>query len=117
MGSAREKIEKAKALLQANKAAEAEGQLRQAMALDKRSIEARVELARILGATGRIAECAKLADEALSIDPNSADALALKGLSLAREGDYAGAISYYRKAIDRNPQLGMAYINLGAARA
>jgi tetratricopeptide (TPR) repeat protein len=115
MEGALEKIEKARALLEANKISEAEGQLRQAIALDKRSVIARVELARILGAGGRNAESIKLIDEALGLDPGNAEALALKGLSLALQGEYNKAISYYRRSIERNSNLGMAYTNLGAA--
>jgi superkiller protein 3 len=113
--SARDKIDKAKALLEANKVSEAEGQLRQAMALDRLSVEARVELARLLGATGRMVECTGVIDDALSLEPGNAEALGLKGLSLALQGDYKGAAGYYRKAITSDPRLGMAYSNLGGA--
>ena len=34
------------------------------------------------------------------------------GLALARQGDFEGAIPHYRRAIELNPMLEQAYLNL-----
>lgn len=112
---AKELIEKAKAQLTANKGAEAEGLLRQAIALDRQSVNAHVELARILSASQRDEEANKMVDEALNLSPQDAEVLALKGLMLAQEENYRDAIDYYRRAIKQKFGLVMAYVNLGAA--
>lgn len=91
------------ALLRAEQAARA------ALALDPNSVEARLQLAVVLGMRGRRASIAeafargyaaqgrRLIDEALALAPNSAEAAALLGvwhLEIIRRGGSAGAMLY-----------------------
>ncbi len=115
MSSVQEKIDKAKRLLQENKAPEAEKQLRKAVELDKTSITAKVELLRLLGLLKKWDDFNKLVEDVFSLASDNADVLTFKGINLSRQQKHAEAIGYYQKALAINPSLVMAYTNLGTA--
>ena len=52
-------------------------------------------------------------DRILSIDPEDADALYLKGYTFRHQGKDVEASSYFQKAVQSNPDLVDAYIHLG----
>ena len=89
--------------------ARAETSARQALALDRRSVDARLQLALVYGMESRRASLARafasryaargkrLIDDALALDPNDAHAHAMLGawhLEVLRRGGTAGAIVY-----------------------
>src|SRR5437660_75183 len=115
VASAKQHIEQAKAYLAENRLDEAEAQLRQAIAIDRREVSARVELARLLGAMGRFDECCQFADEALQIAPEDPDALTLKGMNLIVQDRHKEAIEVLRRALALNPKQLIAQVHLGMA--
>jgi tetratricopeptide (TPR) repeat protein len=115
VATAQQHIEKAKGYLAANRFNEAEAELRQAVTLDRREVHARVELARLLGANGKLDECNKFVDEALQINAKDADALTLKGLTLIMQEQFEPAIGILRRAIEANPKQLLAQVHLGMA--
>ena len=115
MTTAQQHVEQAKAFLTSNRVKEAEAALRKAIALDRKEIPARVELARILGASGRLDEFNKLIEEVLSMAPGDSDALTLKGLHLIMQENYHQAIELFRRALESNARHTTAQVNLGLA--
>ena len=64
--------------------------------------------------SGRHLDAAKCCEQALSIDPNHADALHLMGLLSSDKGHYDLAVEWFARAIRQNPTA--AYLrDLGAA--
>lgn len=110
-----DRLSLARSLLRENRVGEAVRELRAAVQLDPNALEARLELCRILGATGLSQESEQLADEALAIAPENADALALKGVLLNGRKEYEAARALLEKALQINPSLTMAYSNLAAS--
>jgi tetratricopeptide (TPR) repeat protein len=53
------------------------------------------------------------ADRLLSINPESALAINLKGLVVAQRGDKKSAANFFQKALESDPGYGPAYTNLG----
>jgi protein O-GlcNAc transferase len=71
---------------------------------------------------GRLAEAIEIAEEALAISPDNAEALHLLGLAAFAAGQTKGAVNYYAKALlsapsaaDIHTDLAAAYLALGAA--
>lgn len=58
-------------------------------------------------------EAEELANRVLSINPNSASALNLKGRLALKKDDHEAAGNLFRKAIEKNPGLGEPYYSLG----
>jgi Tfp pilus assembly protein PilF len=56
-----------------------------------------------------------LVDYTLSLDPLSTIGNKIRAAELARQGDSAGAIAYYRAAMIRNPEDGDLHFNCGNA--
>lgn len=115
MSNVQERIDKAKKLLEEKKVPEAEKQLRKAVDLDKTSVIAKVELLRLLGLMKKWDDFEKLVEDAFSLASDNADVLTFKGINLSRQQKHAEAATYYQKALAINPNLVMAYTNLGTA--
>lgn len=115
MSSTQEKIDKAHKLLEEKKVPEAEKQLRQAVDLDKTSVIAKIELLRLLALLKKWEDFDKLVEEAMSLASDNADVLTFKGVNFSRQQKYFQSIEYYKKALEINPNLVMAYTNLGTA--
>ena len=64
---------------------------------------------------GRIDEAAVLLSRAIEIDPRNSGALNGLGFTRARLGDMPGAIEYWRRAVENDPQQFDALFNLALA--
>ncbi len=115
MVTAQEKLNLARSLLRENRIDQAVAELREAIQLDPALLEARLELCRILGASGLSQESEKIVDEVLALAPDNPEALALKGVLLNGREEYESARVLLEKALSLNPSLGMAYCNLAAS--
>ncbi len=115
MTNVEEKLDQAKNLLIQKKPLEAEKTLRQAVEIDKSSATAQVELLRLLGLVKKWEDFDKLVEEAFSSFPDNADILTFRGIMFSRQEKLNEAIESYQKAIIINPELIMAYTNLGTA--
>ncbi|MBK7991998.1 MAG: tetratricopeptide repeat protein [Blastocatellia bacterium] len=110
-----EKIDQAKNLLIQKKPLEAEKTLRQAVEMDKTSATAQVELLRLLGLMKKWEDFDKFVEQAFNSFPDNADILTFRGIMLSRQDKLNEAIESYQKAVAINPELIMAYTNLGTA--
>lgn len=113
---------------------EAIAQYETALKTDPRNTRTRTSLAQALIETGKNKEAAQQFAAALKLDPTMEEARAgievarqgstgpsqraaadhyKKGVRLEGEGDFAGAMREYRKAIELNPNLAEAHFSLG----
>ena len=76
---------------------------------------ARVNLAVLAIQQDRIAEAKPLVEAALARNPRFPDAWNAMGVIRAREKDLPGAIDAWERAIQANPRLPVALLNLAAA--
>ncbi len=82
----------------------------------RRDLEAQVaEGQRLLG-ENRAQEAALIADAALQADPDHVPALALKGDSLERLGEFEGALAVYERIVDLKPESPLDRARLGQIR-
>ncbi len=95
----------------------AEVQFQHAMRLAPDSNEARLKLSELRLVKGEFVEAMQLANDALRIDDQNARAYFLKGWIHRQAGDTALAISSYRTAVERDPDLYEAYVALGLIHA
>lgn len=79
-------------------AATAEAAFRQALALDPRSVPARVNLADLYRQTGREAEAEQILQEAIEADPRAADPVHALGLLKVRQGRRDEALALLARA-------------------
>ncbi len=84
-------------------AADAEAEVRTALALDSRFVPALVNLADLLRAQGRDADGERALERALRVVPDSAEALHALGLLRVRQGRRAEAVALLRLAAQRRP--------------
>jgi tetratricopeptide (TPR) repeat protein len=68
-----------------------------------------------LGILGRFSEAIECCDEALEINPQSAEAWINKGVSLASLGRFMEAVTCYDKAVKINPQYAEVWYNKGVS--
>lgn len=100
--------------LQANgRGADALIALRQAVELDAKLVDARLDLANALLEEGDLAGARTQIDDVLASEPASAIAYNSLGNLLARQQQFDAAIAAYGKAIELDPRLPQAYGNLG----
>jgi tetratricopeptide (TPR) repeat protein len=85
----------------------------QAIALDGNYAPAHAYYSEILNDSGKWDQGAREAELALSLDPNSLDALRSMGYANESVGAYGQAIEYYRRALAVNPNLVTLYMSLG----
>jgi putative PEP-CTERM system TPR-repeat lipoprotein len=91
------------AQLLAGRTGEAAESFRSALEADPELVPARLGIARLLAAQGKIDEAMQLVDQILAAHPKSADAWILQyGLRLAK-GDRAGARASLEKAVEADP--------------
>jgi Flp pilus assembly protein TadD len=100
-------------LSERDKAAEAEGFYRAALALRPDTANAWNNLAAALGAQGKLAEAEKLIRHAIHLDPNHPLAYNNLGVVLFDRGDPTQAEKYLRHAIHLDSRYSRAHCNLG----
>lgn len=83
--------------------ADAEAELRTALALDPRFVPALVNLADLLRAQRRDVDGERALEQALRVAPDSAEALHALGLLRVRQGRRAQAVALLRRAAQRRP--------------
>jgi tetratricopeptide (TPR) repeat protein len=66
------------------------------------------------GSLGLISQSKEMLEMAAMINPNYRSfAFLSMGITLANQGDFAGAVPYFKRSIDADPGLALAYYNLG----
>lgn len=85
----------------------------QALAVDPKSVQARVNLISLYGRTGQTEKAEQNFQEAVRLDPNRADAYYDEGVLLFGEGKYQEAEQAFRQAVKINPYYAEAHNNLG----
>ena len=96
---------------------EAEYHLRKAAALASKDPEPRLKLAEILLLKREYTDAMGWANDALRLDQQHAQGYFLKGWIHMEAGDTALAISSYRTAIEQDPSMQEAFIQLGVLHA
>jgi len=98
--------------------AKAEALSREAVALDESAPGPKIALARsLLGSN--VGEAEKLVDAVIAADPRSAEAIAIKGETLAMRGDVDGAITRFGEALaidPNNPTAHLSRANINLSR-
>lgn len=79
------------------------GDLRKIAELDPKDLKTNVKLARLFLLAGAINEALKATDAALTLEPRSADTLALKAAILFRQKDNEGTVQSAQKALEIEP--------------
>jgi tetratricopeptide (TPR) repeat protein len=92
---------------------------REALRFDPDNVRALTNLGKALSDSGEPGRGIRNLRRALRLDRDGGPAQthALLAQALAKRGDVAEAIRYYREAIERNPEFGEAHANLGALLA
>jgi len=108
-----ELITRANGLLGRLQFSEAEECLQKAVALDSRSTGALIGLGRLALLKRRADDALPLLDRALLLQPNCAEALAVKGICWMQQKEYHRAIEFLEQAKASDPDLAMVYFNLG----
>src|SRR5579859_712316 len=85
----------------------------QALAVDPKNVQARVNLISLYGRTGQTEKAEQNFQEAVRLDPNRADAYYDEGVLLFGEGKYQEAEQAFRQALRINPYYAEAHNNLG----
>ena len=89
--------------------------LQEAVKLDRRSVEARNELANLLRAAGRHVEAVAEAKHAVRLKPRDAGSHNNLGVCYLADGRVPLAMTHFRKAISLDPDTAMFYHNFGLA--
>ena len=89
---------------------QAEKRLREAVKLDPTAVRPKIQLARLLTGT-KPAEADKFIDEAIAANPQSAEALQVKGEMLRSRGDQDGAIRLFDEALKIDPKNMLAHLS------
>jgi len=106
-------IDLARTQLREGRPAEAEPTARRAIALDRRSVEARLLLAESQQRTGRRNDAVLTLREALDLEPNNAFALLRLGVVLRETKRLAEAEFAFQEAITANASMAEAHTELG----
>ena len=97
------------------RAAEGIELLREAIALDRRSVEARNELSSLLRAAGRNDEAVVEAKHAVRLQPEDSGSHNNLGVCYLAAGRVPLAMTHFKKAISLEPQVALFHHNLGLA--
>jgi tetratricopeptide (TPR) repeat protein len=103
------------ALVQAGRSEEAYDAFQNAVALDPRRVDARVNLANLLAERGENDRARIHFAEALEVDPACVEAMVGLGNIAEREDKTAEAETLYRRALAADPNYTDAHVNLGVA--
>jgi tetratricopeptide (TPR) repeat protein len=87
----------------------AEALLRDAVKLDPSVVAPRIQLARFLSGT-RPEEAVEVIDEAIAVNPKSADLLHVNGDMLWSRGDANGAVRLFGEALEIDPDYQLAHL-------
>jgi putative PEP-CTERM system TPR-repeat lipoprotein len=90
--------------------AKAEGLSREAVSLDENAPGPKIALARLLLGSDA-GEAEKIADEVLATNPRSAEAIVIKGGTLAKRGDVDGAMTRFGEALEIDPNNFTAHLS------
>jgi len=104
-----------KALTQATNFSDAEKALAKAVALERDSVEARIELANTFFAAKQFSEAEANYQDILRLNPNLAEAWFDLGLSLMNQGKNEPSLEPFQKATRLKPDLVNAYVRWGQA--
>ncbi len=105
-------IEQGKTFMETLRLAKAEDCFRKALHKDTRSAAALVWLGRLALMREQSAEGNRLLDEALAIEPNQPEAMALKATDCMQRGDFPEAIRFLEEALRSDTNCEMVYGNL-----
>lgn len=94
---------------------ESEQPLRRALKLRPGSTDARASLGATLFMLGRLKEAKDLLDSALRAAPRNLQAMQTMGQLLARQGDFAGAETWFRRVLEVDPKA-PAWVGLAGLR-
>jgi Tfp pilus assembly protein PilF len=108
-------IEKGKEALAKGDLAAAEKFFREALAKYPDSIDASLWLSRLLASTGHLAQAESLADQVLKTQSSHATALMVKGICRMKANDLEHALAFLEKAVEFEPDLALAHLNLAFA--
>ncbi len=108
---AEEHVERARQHFEANRWAEAESELRDAISIDPFRSEWHFNLGLTLEATGRDAEAHRSFREAYELDSTNEATLLALGLSSLRLDDYAGSIKWFEEAAKIKPDRPDSYVH------
>ncbi len=108
-------VERGSALLREGKAAEAEAEFRLALAIDPRTVEARVELGRALLRQRRLADAVAELRAAIEMRTDVAAAHYYLSSALLAQNDPAAALAAARRAASLDPTFPWSYYNMALA--
>ena len=113
MTTSLELVTRANGLLSRLQFSEAEECLRKAIAMDCRSTAALVGLGRLALLMRCVDDALPPIDRALLLQPDCAEALAVKGICWMQRKEYDRAIEFLERAKVSDPNLAMVYLHLG----
>lgn len=112
MTTSAEVLQQAKGLMNALQFESAQKLFEKALESEPQSVDARIGLGRLALIRNETDHGVQLLDEALRIQPQNAEALALKGVSRMQVEDWKGAADLLAKARTSDQTLKMTYYNL-----
>jgi protein O-GlcNAc transferase len=108
-------IEAGTAIANAGNDAKALPMLEHAVELDRKSIDARYQLALVLQRLDRVKDAIELLRQVVEAEPNNSDALTNLGMALAQVHDATDGIPFLKRATALNPKNATAHQDLAAA--
>ena len=111
-----ELIQKGKDAIRKNDPIQAKDLFRKAVETNPKSADAKVELARMESVLGNLVEAERLLDEALAIRADHPFALALRGAIKILSRQFEQAVPLLERAIQIDPGISFAHLNLGIAQ-
>src|SRR5262249_2883839 len=115
MPTAKQHLDQARSFLKKNRTAEAEAELRKAVAADAGFAPAHIELAHLLKSNNRLEESNKMVNEILKTVPNAAEELTEKAIHIIAQKNYEAAVELLDRALMLNPKFLAAQIRMGEA--
>jgi len=112
MTTSAELLQQGKALMNGLQFQPAQKLFEKVLETEPKSVDARIGLGRLALINNKKDQGVKFLDEALQLQPNHAEALALKGVSKMQEEDWKGAVDLFNQARQADPTLPMIYFNL-----
>src|ERR1043166_1478664 len=98
MTTSAELLQQGKALMNGLQFQPAQKLFEKVLETEPKSVDARIGLGRLALISNKKDQGVKFLDEALQLQPNHAEALALKGVSKMQEEDWKGAVELFNQA-------------------
>lgn len=105
----------ARVQLELNRLGDALEALRTLAGRQKRSLDVRLALLEALARAGNVEDIRTAADAAAADFPESADAIAYQGVVLDLDGEHEAAVAAWTRALEKDPQCGLAAFRLAFA--